>query len=312
MHRILGIDVHEEDLYRFLVASGPVSPADHELDGRGDVLDRLRDKGMVYGDDLVYAADPQLALQVPMLEHRQDLARAERKLAELQSLFRDNTRLRRKDNPVDVMDDLDLVRQSFTRLHDLAEEEVLSFLTVPYRVVANPDGIDNPHSARCRIIAEKEVFQDPVALEGLRYSQAAGCDIRMIDRLPHKLLISDRRQAMVPHIAGESVPVLTVQPGTLMDALVEVFETYWRQALPVSSAWRNNGSDKGRPTEQEITVLRHLTRGATEGAIATTLGISKRTVIRRVQSLMDRAGVDTRLQLGVYAVRNGWLGALLD
>jgi DNA-binding NarL/FixJ family response regulator len=138
------------------------------------------------------------------------------------------------------------------------------------------------------------VFQDPDALEELRYSLTAGCDIRMIDRLPHKLLISDRRQAMMPHTAGEVLPVLTVQPGTLMDALVEVFEAYWRQALPVSSAWRNNGSDEGRPTEQEITILRHLTRGATEGAIATTLSISKRTVTRRVQSLMDRAGVDAR------------------
>jgi hypothetical protein len=117
------------------------------------VLNRLCDKGMVYVDDLVYAADPELALQVPMLEHRQDLARAERKPAELRSMFRDNMRLRRKDNPVDVMDDIDVVRRSYTRLHDLAEGEVLAFLTAPYTVVANPDGIDNPHSARCRIIA---------------------------------------------------------------------------------------------------------------------------------------------------------------
>jgi DNA-binding NarL/FixJ family response regulator len=134
----------------------------------------------------------------------------------------------------------------------------------------------------------------------------------VIDKLPFKLLIGDRSRAMVPQLPGESLPVLLVHPGAILDSLVAVFETYWAQALPRRSPWRNNGTDEGRPTEQEITILRHLARGATEGVIATKLGISKRTVIRRVQSLMDRAGVDTRLQLGVHAVRKGWLGALLD
>lgn len=308
---ILGINGDEEALYRYLVVNGPVGVTDPRLSGAETAIAALRGKGMIRGDDVLFASNPRLALLGPMLEHKHSAARAEQTLAELEALFQGNTRLRRTDGPVEVMDDDELIRQSFCRLHDLAHAEVLSFLTVPYKIIA-PEGVDNPHSARCRIIAEKEVFQDPDALAGLQLSHAAGCEIRMIDRLPHKLLISDRQQAMVPMVAGEPAPVLMVQPGPLMDALVTVFHTCWAQALPVKSAWRNNGSDTSRPSEQEITILRHLVRGATETQIGTALGMSQRTVIRRIQQLMERAGVETRFQLGVHAVRSGWLAQVLD
>ena len=50
-----------------------------------------------------------------------------------------------------------------------------------------------------------------------------------------------------------------------------------------------------------------LAAGAKDEQIARTLGISLRTVRRRVADLLIELGVDTRFQAGVEAVRRGWL-----
>ena len=47
--------------------------------------------------------------------------------------------------------------------------------------------------------------------------------------------------------------------------------------------------------------------GAKDEQIARTLGLSLRTVRRRVADLMIELGVDTRFQAGVEAARRGWL-----
>ncbi|MFD7835401.1 helix-turn-helix domain-containing protein [Streptomyces sp. NPDC059761] len=53
-------------------------------------------------------------------------------------------------------------------------------------------------------------------------------------------------------------------------------------------------------------ILALLLAGLTDQAVATQLGVSPRTLQRRLRRLMDMAGVRTRMQLGGHAVRNGW------
>ncbi|WP_326666860.1 hypothetical protein [Streptomyces sp. NBC_00385] len=50
-----------------------------------------------------------------------------------------------------------------------------------------------------------------------------------------------------------------------------------------------------------------LQSGLGEGERASELGLSIRTVERRVRRLMDLSGVESRLQLGWHAARVGWL-----
>lgn len=48
-------------------------------------------------------------------------------------------------------------------------------------------------------------------------------------------------------------------------------------------------------------LLRHLAVGLSDQAIGRRMGMSRRTVQRRVRSLMDHFGVRTRFQLGMRA-----------
>ncbi|WP_416900553.1 hypothetical protein [Micromonospora echinospora] len=50
-----------------------------------------------------------------------------------------------------------------------------------------------------------------------------------------------------------------------------------------------------------------LLAGLTDQVVAAQLGLSLRTLQRRLRYLMDPVGVQTRMQLGWHAARHGWL-----
>jgi DNA-binding NarL/FixJ family response regulator len=50
-----------------------------------------------------------------------------------------------------------------------------------------------------------------------------------------------------------------------------------------------------------------LLAGLTDHAVANQLGLSMRSVQRRIRVLMDLVTAETRLQLGFHAARRGWL-----
>ncbi|MDQ3406179.1 MAG: LuxR C-terminal-related transcriptional regulator, partial [Actinomycetota bacterium] len=50
-----------------------------------------------------------------------------------------------------------------------------------------------------------------------------------------------------------------------------------------------------------------LAAGANDDSIARQLGVSRRTVFRHLQRLMDHAGSTSRFQLAVHAVRHRWI-----
>ncbi|MFG2076915.1 helix-turn-helix transcriptional regulator [Nonomuraea maritima] len=311
MHQILGLDEDAEALYRLLLTEGP-SHVDSLSRNLADAAQQLRADGLIYGEGLLTAARPELALKRRLVEGQRAMAAAEARMAELEMLYEANSHLHRGQAAVDVLTDLDHVRKTFGHIEQTARRELLSFATAPFRVVTGEQDLPDQDHPRCRILMEEEVFADKEAVDAAERAHQWGCEIRVIDRLPFKLIIGDRDRALVPQHADRDLPVLLVHPSTVMDALLATFELFWERALPRRTAWRNNGTDQERPTEQEITIVRHLARGATEQQIATALGISKRTVIRRIQQLMDRAEVSTRFQLGLHAARVGWLSKVVD
>ena len=62
---------------------------------------------------------------------------------------------------------------------------------------------------------------------------------------------------------------------------------------------------RGRRGSERTFLLRQLPSGAKDEQIARTMGLSLRTVRRRVADLMIELGADTRFQAGAEAVRRG-------
>ena len=96
---------------------------------------------------------------------------------------------------------------------------------------------------------------------------------------------------------------VVVHRSGLFDALSALFETLWRLALPLSSPVSNSSRQAPVLDADEQRILALMNSGLSDEAIARQLGLSQRTLQRRVRALMDRFHAVTRYQLGVQAAR---------
>jgi DNA-binding CsgD family transcriptional regulator len=120
------------------------------------------------------------------------------------------------------------------------------------------------------------------------------------------MFIADDDIALLPmrsHGEGRASGALIVHPGGLLDLVSAIFEEYWGSATEFSP----NGEGSGGHDGVDRDLLKLLLLGLTDAAAASQLGISLRTVQRRISELLDMAGVSTRIQLGAEAVRRSWV-----
>lgn len=123
-----------------------------------------------------------------------------------------------------------------------------------------------------------------------------GGDYRETGPLPHKMIIFDRRVALV------AVDPLDLSCGTwevadpaAVDSLVTMFVDHWSAATDP----QRNGVPQIVLKPREKAVVALLAQGHTEATAARHLGISNRLVTYTLRGLMDRLGVENRFQLGL-------------
>ncbi|WP_329613536.1 MarR family transcriptional regulator [Streptomyces brevispora] len=101
-----------------------------------------------------------------------------------------------------------------------------------------------------------------------------------------------------------------VHPGVLLDALVAFFESLWAGASPLlltEDGQIGERSPEQAPPPEDLVLISLLLIGLTDTAIAGQLGLSLRTVQRRIRDLLETVGVRTRMQLAWEVARHGWL-----
>lgn len=138
----------------------------------------------------------------------------------------------------------------------------------------------------------------------LELRMSVGEQIRLLPELPTRMFIIGATHVVLPEPLGfaDEPRSLVRQPG-IVHALSLWFEALWERAKPLPEF---GAGRTARPALNDF-MLRELAQGAKDEEIARTLGISLRTVRRRVASMMTELGVDSRFQAGVEAVRRGWL-----
>jgi DNA-binding NarL/FixJ family response regulator len=89
--------------------------------------------------------------------------------------------------------------------------------------------------------------------------------------------------------------------------LTTLFEAEWRHASPVGQL-ATNGQRRSplRPADQDLLTM--LAAGLKDDAIAHQLGVSRRTVQRRISSLLPILNAANRTQIVPQAIRQGLLG----
>lgn len=320
----LGLSPDEELVYRALLGrpSATAPTLTQALAGRdvSTVLVRLVDLGLAIpaGVDGFAAAPPAMALGSLISERRDALRVAERALVTFAEEHRAAVAGRSIGELIEVVTGVDAIRHRFLQVQQAARTQVRTFVTVPF--VAVPPG-ENPaedaaigRGVRYRAIVDRAVLAEPGAIPETVSSLRNGVQVRVAEALAIKLVLADADLGLVPLAVapgGEPGAVLLHRSG-LLAALEALFEMVWRNAYPLELAAGLVGEPgvvelaADGPTELDRKILALLLAGLTDQAVATQLGLSVRTLQRRLRHLLDLAGVQTRMQLGWQAARNDW------
>lgn len=142
-----------------------------------------------------------------------------------------------------------------------------------------------------------------------RYAQwmtSLGGEVRTSAVLPPRLLVFDRRVAVVPidPLDTKAGALCTTEPG-IVASLVALFDQAWETATPLGADRRLGHGAGLSPGEREL--LRLLATGLTDEAAGKRLGISLRTVRRQMAALMERLDAASRFEAGLKAAQRGWL-----
>ena len=153
---------------------------------------------------------------------------------------------------------------------------------------------------RSRAIYPVRVLQD--APEALDARIRAGEQVRVLPELPTRLLVVGDTHAVVPEPLGlADLPLAVVRQRGVVEAMRSWFDELWgRAAVPALDGVEPR-------VDLRRFLLEQLAEGAHDEQIARKLGLSLRTVRRRVAALMTELGADSRFQAGVEAARRGWL-----
>ena len=321
---VLGLTELQERVYRRLVAMPSASSAQLAAELGTDAgelrltLESLESLGLVARSvatqDHFIASPPELALGSLIVERQQDIRKAELELHALTDLFQRAAAGRVNLDVIDVVRGPQAVAQHFAQLQRGAKESVWAMVKPDVTVVDSAENVDEAaaleRGINYRVIIESQAFNKPGFANQVARTAATGEEIRVVEQLPLRMLIADRELALLPlhseASTSEDIGALLLRPSGLLDAMCALFELSWQRAQPTYlPAERVAGRAELDEVDQHLLVL--LRAGLTDKAIGGQLGMSLRTVQRRLQLLMAKAEVATRFQLGVAAAGKGWI-----
>ena len=119
--------------------------------------------------------------------------------------------------------------------------------------------------------------------------------MRTLDEFFNRMIVIDRRLAIIPGAPDLSVAIAIREPG-LVTYLVDVFERAWERARAFGNTERSMMHDIAK--EQRAMTIRMLIEGHSDPVSAKRLGVSARTFAAYVADLKEEYDAETRFQLG--------------
>ncbi len=323
MLRILGLGEDEEQVYRALLRLSTAGRAElaRQLPLPADriarALDGLRGRGLVAPagaepDPPLRPLPPDVALGDELLRQQQSLDSARRRVAQLTEEYRARVRRHDADHLVEIVTGTDALRARLRRLQDDARADVLWFCRANPLAMPGPENEEEfaalARGVSYRAIYERDLLAEPGALADVEKAVRSGEQARVTGLLPVRLAIADRTTAicpLVPDRASGEPSAAVIGRSQLLDALLALFDSHWTAATPLLPG-AGAGSDGG-PDADERLLLSLFVAGVPDKSIASQLGVSRRTIQRRLADLMTLAGVDTRPGLAYQAAHRDWL-----
>jgi DNA-binding CsgD family transcriptional regulator len=321
----LGLDQHSERVYVAILSQPGINAeclaqkldlSSLEIQYALDQLKKLTLLQTRDADEGFQAISPEHGMEILLavqqaelasLQQRVELSRAAaaRLIAEQISVRRDS------DAPeVEYLAGIDAIRTRLETLSASVRSEVMTFS--PTKQAQADTGAGKAATARyagtkvrSRSVYSHSALRDPVTLEYVQWLVRHGFELRSTPALPSRMVIFDRKAALLPMSSDDSRQGAVVLYGkATVTAFCALFDWIWERAIPVDP-----GTEKSDDVSEaiEIEVIWLLAQGYTDEAVAKRLGVSPRTSRRIVNSVMRRLGAHSRFQAGAYAERSGLL-----
>lgn len=323
----LGIDPVAEAVYRTMLER-PEGTVTEWADDLGlperevqDAMDRLSGMALVrrssQEESQIRAVNPLLGLeallakqQAELAAHQQRVEASRARVAETIAQFA-HQYAPGAGSGFHYLSGVDAIREHLEVLTQQVREEFLTFAP------GGPQTAENMAASRplnrrllARGVRMRTVYLDSIRRDAgtvahAEWLVAHGAHVRTTPTLPNRLILIDRRTAL---IAADSQntgagAVVVDNPGTI--ALIHaLFETVWQSAQPLGTRPERTAETL---TKHQAEVLRLMAQGLTDDAIAHHLGVSARTVRRTMSVLLSVLDARSRFQAGVQAVRRGHL-----
>jgi len=262
--------------------------------------------------ELVVSVPPELAVEQLMQRQHEELEWIRDAAMRLAAEARNRPGNRRTEELIEIVSGREAVGWAFDRVQRTARQEMRVLVAPPYAATTGLNHTELERQAAgvvYRAVYDSTVLADKLLAANAVSHVRAGEQARIADALPTKLAVADQALALLPLDWTTSAhdAALLVHPCALLDALVALFETVWARASPLSVTEADVLSAEATMSADDRHLLSLLVAGLTDEAAGARLGISRRTVARRVQQLMERTNSRSRLQLGWQARERGLL-----
>jgi DNA-binding NarL/FixJ family response regulator/predicted DNA-binding transcriptional regulator len=341
---LLGIDPATENIYRLLLSTAGMDAAAVSSAFEIDVasarasLDGLHQLGLVNlsaTSGEYVAVDPRHSLRIVADRHAAQLNKIRDTLGPLGEIFDDARRAHASTTQTRVLSGPQEVGDFYYRMKHAAARDFVAFDRPPYIVSSSPPLEESiiRRGVRVRAIYSASSFDPEGSWDRVRSLVAAGEDARVMPELPVKLAIADKSIAMISsNLSFDHPEMLVTEAPPLVEALGLLFESHWGAAAPIAAsgdstsptavpweevALRLAEASSGqlavvtaphrRPTAEERDLLTLLAGGLKDETIARQLGVSTRTLNRRIQDVFAELGATNRFRAGVAASKRGWL-----
>ncbi len=185
-----------------------------------------------------------------------------------------------------------------------AEEELLTAQPNFNRAVdALDDSYNTEVAALRRGVKVRMLYQHAARRSAATHRYVAavtgeGAQVRTLDEFFERLIVVDRRIAVIPGQEGLAVAMAIREPAVVA-YLVDVFERSWERARTFTN--REQTLVRDIAAEQRAMTIRMLIEGRSDPVGAKRLGVSPRTYAAYVADLKTEFESETRFQLG-YAM----------
>jgi sugar-specific transcriptional regulator TrmB len=330
----LSIDGRLLEVYRMLLLHGAQQPQglarlagmpeDHVREAIGELTRLTLIRPSLDRPGEMIAVDPHLGLRLLMARAQEDLARRQAWLEKTRdytsAIIAEYGLNVRKDNSggIEVLHGLDEIRARLEAMAEECREETMSlhpYGALPEESIKAAKPVNRRALRRgviLRAIYLDQIVQDKASLDYIDWIREQGGDVRTSPKLPLRLLIIDRRVAIMATDVDHARSATILYEPAVLRALCALFEVHWEMAHSWSAPPFAPFSHPDGLTRAHVQTLALLSKGAKDDAIARTLGVSVRTERRIVAEIMTVLNANSRFEAGAKAARMGWVLPLGD